>query len=173
MAYLAHENPEALTRADYVRLAFCTASGARDTLPFSSRFLQRFETEYCYDRYFEGALREGWCDTRIMCCGHAFVVVGPERSPFFTDPERGLLGQFRHQYFVVGLLAWISTERNLDNTASPQASIWAAIRAYSVIPYGALIDRSARTHPTIRRNAAHLGRFAPRGRKWLRHRYFS
>ena len=105
MAYLAHENPEALTRADYVRLAFCTASGARDTLPFSSRFLQRFEPEYCYDRYFEGAPREQWCDTRMMCCGHAFVMVGPERSPFFTDPERGLLGQFRHQYFVVGLLA--------------------------------------------------------------------
>jgi hypothetical protein len=60
MAYLAHENPEALTRADYIRLAFGTASGARDTLPFSSRFLQRFESEHCYDRYFEGAPREGW-----------------------------------------------------------------------------------------------------------------
>lgn len=105
MAYLALENPEALTRADYVRLAFGTASHERDTLPFSSRFLQRFETEHCYDRYFEGARLEGWCDTRMMCCGHAFVMVGDERSPFFTDFERGLLGQFRHQYFLLGLLA--------------------------------------------------------------------
>ena len=105
MAYLALENPQALTRADYVRLAFCTASAPRDSLPFSSRFLHRFEAEYCYDRYFEGAPRDEWCDTRMMCCGHAFVMVGPDRSPFFTDPERGLLGQFRHQYFVLGLLA--------------------------------------------------------------------
>jgi hypothetical protein len=103
MAYLALEDPQALTRADYIRLAFGTASG--DALPFSSCFLERFEIEHCYDRYFEGAPRQGWCDTRMMCCGHAFVMVGDARSPFFTDPERGLLGQFRHQYFVLGLLA--------------------------------------------------------------------
>jgi hypothetical protein len=106
MAFLALEDPEALTRADYVRLAFGTASGQDDALPFSSCFLQRFETEYCYDRYFErGARRQDWCDTRIMCSGHAFVMVGDEHSPFFTDPERGLLGQFRQQYFLLGLLA--------------------------------------------------------------------
>src|SRR5262245_29751525 len=105
MSYLALENPEALKRADYVRLAFGTASGEGDALPFSECFLERFEAEHCYDRYFEGARREGWCDTRMMCSGHAFVMIGDERSPFFADPERGLLGQFRHQYFLLGLLA--------------------------------------------------------------------
>jgi CorA-like Mg2+ transporter protein len=105
MAYLALEDPQALTRVDYVRLAFGSASAEGDALPFSSCFLQRFETEHCYDRYFEGARRQGWWDTRMMCSGHAFVMVGDERSPFFADPERGLLGQFRHQYFLLGLLA--------------------------------------------------------------------
>jgi hypothetical protein len=66
--------------------------------------LRRFETEYCYDRYFDRTAREGW-HTRMMCCGHAFVMTGDAHSTFFTDPERGLLGQFRHQYFVLGLLA--------------------------------------------------------------------
>ena len=103
MAYLALQDPQALTRADYVRLAFGTAPG--DALPFSSCFLERFETEYCDDRYFEGVTRQGWNDTRMMCCGHAFIMVGDSRSPFFTDAERGLLGQFRHQYFLLGLLA--------------------------------------------------------------------
>jgi hypothetical protein len=103
MAYLALDDPGKLTRADYARLAFVTARGD-GTLPFSARHLRRFETEYCYDRYFEDTHREGWC-TRIMCCGHAFVMTGDARSAFFTDPERGLLGQFRHQYFVLGLLA--------------------------------------------------------------------
>jgi hypothetical protein len=105
MTYLALENPDTLTRADYIRLAFGAASCEGDALPFSSSFLQHFETEHCYDRYFEGARREGWCDTRMLCCGHAFVMVGDERSPFFADAERGLLGQFRHQYFLLGLLA--------------------------------------------------------------------
>jgi hypothetical protein len=41
----------------------------------------------------------------MMCCGHAFVMTGDASSAFFTDSERGLLGQFRHQYFVLGLLA--------------------------------------------------------------------
>ena len=104
MAYLAVDDPSKLTRVDYARLTFATARGNGKTLPFSARHLQRFETEYCYDRYFEDSYQEGWC-TRIMCCGHAFVMTGDSRSAFFTDPERGLLGQFRHQYFVLGLLA--------------------------------------------------------------------
>jgi CorA-like Mg2+ transporter protein len=104
MAYLALNDPNKLTRIDYARLAFAAGHGDGKGLPFSKRYLRRFETDYCYDRYFEDTHREGWC-TRIMCCGHAFVVTGDARSAFFTDPERGLLGQFRHQYFVLGLLA--------------------------------------------------------------------
>jgi hypothetical protein len=40
-----------------------------------------------------------------MCCGRSFVMVGNHGDPFFTDKERGLLGQFRHQYFLLGLIA--------------------------------------------------------------------
>jgi len=104
MVYLALDDPGKLTRVDYARLAFATARGDGKTLPFSARHLRRFELDYCYDRYFEGTPREGWY-TRIMCCGHALVMTGDARSTFFTDPERGLIGQFRHQYFVLGLLA--------------------------------------------------------------------
>jgi CorA-like Mg2+ transporter protein len=104
MAYLAINDPTKLTRVDYARLAFATARGDGKTLPFSRRHLRRFETEYCYDRYFEDTAQEGW-HTRMLCCGHAFVMTGDAHSTFFTDPERGLLGQFRHQYFVLGLLA--------------------------------------------------------------------
>jgi hypothetical protein len=105
MAYLALADCGALTRADYARLAFVTSRGDGDTLPFSARHLERFETEYCYDRFFEGVHRDGWCDTRMLCSGQAFVMTGDAGSPFFNDPERGMLGQFRHQYFLVGLLA--------------------------------------------------------------------
>jgi hypothetical protein len=104
MAYLALDDPAKLTRIDYARLAFAAGRGDGKSLPFSARHLRRFETDNCYDRYFEDTHREGWC-TRIMSCGHAFVMTGDARSAFFIDPERGLLGQFRHQYFVLGLLA--------------------------------------------------------------------
>jgi Mg2+ and Co2+ transporter CorA len=33
------------------------------------------------------------------------VVVGKAGQPFFVDAETGLLGQFRHQYFIVNLIA--------------------------------------------------------------------
>ena len=72
MAYLALDDPDKLTRVDYARLAFAAGTGT-EGLPFSKRYLRRFETDYCYDRYFEGTHREGW-RTRIMCCGHAFVM---------------------------------------------------------------------------------------------------
>ena len=103
MAFLALDDPAKLTRIDYAQLVFAAARGDGKSLPFSTRHLRRFETDYCYDRYFEQTHREGWC-TRIMCSGHAFVITGDARSAFFVDPERGLLGQFRHQYFVLGLL---------------------------------------------------------------------
>jgi len=105
MAYLALSDPDALTRADYARLAFVTSRGDEATLPFSASFMGRFESEYCYDRFFEGVQREGWCDTRMLCSGHAFVMTGNAQSAYFNDPERGMLGQFRHQYFLLGLLA--------------------------------------------------------------------
>ena len=39
-----------------------------------------------------------------MCCDHAFVMVGNSARSVFTDPERGVLGQFRHQFFLLALI---------------------------------------------------------------------
>ena len=48
---------------------------------------------------------DDWIDTRIMCCGHAFVIVGDARQPDLTDLERGILAQFRNSFFLLGLIA--------------------------------------------------------------------
>jgi Mg2+ and Co2+ transporter CorA len=40
-----------------------------------------------------------------MSNGHAFVVVGDIDDRFFTDEASGILGQFRHQHFLLGLIA--------------------------------------------------------------------
>jgi Mg2+ and Co2+ transporter CorA len=42
---------------------------------------------------------------RFLCSGYAFVMVGDARAPVFVDRERGLLAQFRHEYFLVFLIA--------------------------------------------------------------------
>lgn len=102
MAYIALDGPEQLTRADHVRLAFAGAPG--EGLPLSASYLEDFEKRYCYDRFYEPG-RPGWTSTRLLCCGHTFVAIGDARKSLFTDDERGFLGMFRHQLFLLGLIA--------------------------------------------------------------------
>jgi len=105
MAYLAVDQPEQLTRGDYARLAYASAFGDRQTLPFSERYLADFEQTHCYDRYFDESRTGSGLNTRVMICDHAFVMVGNAARPVFTDAERGVLGQFRHQFFLLALIA--------------------------------------------------------------------
>jgi len=104
MAYLALDDPCALTRNDWVRLGLVTGPGVgSEGLPFADTHLADFEQRYCYDRF--------WADagaaphTRYLCCGHALVVVGDAKSEFFGCRDRGVLAQFRHQHFLIFLIA--------------------------------------------------------------------
>jgi hypothetical protein len=105
MAFLALDDVDALTRPDWVRLALVTAPGDAELLPFSQRHLADFEDRYCFDRYFEPACGQRWMNTRLMCSGHSFVMVGRAGEEDYTDLERGLQGQFRHQYFLVFMIS--------------------------------------------------------------------
>ncbi len=103
LAYLSVDDPTSLTRADWVRLGLATEPGDEDgTLPFAESYLSGFEQRYCYDRYWNPG--PGLSNTRTLCCGHAMVMVGRDGDPFYTDLESGLQGQFRHQYFLLGLI---------------------------------------------------------------------
>ena len=102
MAYLALDDPKALSRADFVRLGLVTAAGPSDQLPYAERYVADFERRYCFDRHWNTS--DG-TNTRMMCSGHALVVVGDSRSARFTDPERGALARFRHQYFLLFMIA--------------------------------------------------------------------
>ncbi|MEO5793698.1 MAG: hypothetical protein ABIP34_01355 [Rhodoferax sp.] len=108
MAYLAMDRPRDLSRSDFVRLGLVTGSGARDpaggcALPYGDQHLSDFEHKYCYDRFWtEGGAAP---NTRYLCNGHALVVVGDARSEFYGCRDRGVLAQFRHQHFLVFLIA--------------------------------------------------------------------
>jgi hypothetical protein len=105
MVYLAADDPCALTQADYVRFALAVAPQQRAGLPYSQHFLSDFDQQYAYDRYHDPTRGQEWANTRILCTGHKFVAVGDAHRPVYTDPERGFLSQFRHQVFLLGLIA--------------------------------------------------------------------
>ena len=104
-AALAIDAPEMLTRENWMRLALAAPAGAPGVAPFSPTFLADFEAQYCYDRYWDPAYGHDQITTRMLCSGHAFVMVGRADDPRFVDANNGITGQFRHQYFLLGMIA--------------------------------------------------------------------
>lgn len=108
MAYLALDDPRKLSRTDFIRLALVTgasepAVGSSGPLPFGEEQLTDFEQRYCYDRFWVDAGSAP--NTRYLCSGRSLVVVGTADSAFFCCRDRGVLAQFRHQHFLVFLIA--------------------------------------------------------------------
>jgi hypothetical protein len=97
MAHLALDDPRALSREDFQRLAL---AGGMDGVPEGG---EDFEQRYCYDRFWVG--HGSAPHTRYLCSGHSLVVVGDANAPFFNCGERGVLAQFRHQHFLLFLIA--------------------------------------------------------------------
>ncbi|MCX7208106.1 MAG: hypothetical protein NT086_19415 [Proteobacteria bacterium] len=105
MAYLAFDDPFDLSDEDFYRLGMVTRPSQGGDLPYTAKVFQDFETNCCYDRFWVPERRHDSSSTRMMCDGHAFVLVGKHGHTFFSDPFTGALGQFRHQYFLLMLIA--------------------------------------------------------------------
>lgn len=110
MAYVAVDEPAALTRGDFIRLGLVTGAGdeagparGERALPYGDTHLADFEQRYCYDRFWgdSGAAPR----TRYLCSGLSLVVVGDARNEFYRCRDRGVLAQFRHQHFLLFLIA--------------------------------------------------------------------
>ncbi|WP_300454397.1 CorA family divalent cation transporter [Accumulibacter sp.] len=102
LAYLAMDDPRCLSRGDFARLVLVSGPGKSGSLPYSEQHLEGFEGRFCYDRYWHPENEQP--GTRLLSCGHAFVMVGSHRDAYFTGSENGLLGQFRHQFFLLALI---------------------------------------------------------------------
>jgi hypothetical protein len=99
MTYLAFDDPHALSRGDFARMAFAAKWGPSDTLPFSAKFLREFEERHCYDRFWEEGGGPSGMDTRYLLAGPAFAVVTRH-----GDDSLGLVETFRHQFYRIGLI---------------------------------------------------------------------
>ncbi len=104
MAHLAFDDPRLLTRGDFIRLALADDAGDSDSFPYAEPFLKDFEERYCYDRFWEEKANS-WLNTRYLCCGYAFTMVGKNEPNFFANEENGGLSHFRRHYFMMGLIA--------------------------------------------------------------------
>lgn len=106
MAWVACDDPRGITRQDFVRLCFADDGGRTDAYPYAPVFLDTFEADHCYDRYWverpDGV--HDWMNTRFMTSGYAFVTVGKNDPGFYADGTSGLLSHFRNHYFLMGLI---------------------------------------------------------------------
>ncbi|MBK9236835.1 MAG: hypothetical protein IPO19_12760 [Rhodoferax sp.] len=103
MAYLSLDQPRRLSREQWVRIGLATVLHPDEALPVNEPAVLEFERRYCQDRFWTDT--QAGPNTRFMCNGNALTVVGDSASEFFCCPERGVLAQFRHQYFLVFLIA--------------------------------------------------------------------
>ncbi len=102
MAFLAIDQPRTLSREDWVRIGLATMLHPDENLPINEPAVIEFDQRFCQDRFWTDS--EAGPNTRFMCTGNAFTVVGDAAFPFFMDGERGVLAQFRHQYFLAFLI---------------------------------------------------------------------
>ena len=91
MALLAVDDPRALSREEWVRLGFAGMLHPNETLPVNEPGVIEFEKRFCQDRFWTDS--EAGPNTRFICTGNTFTVVGDAAFPFFIDGERGVLAR--------------------------------------------------------------------------------
>ena len=103
MAFLALNAPQTLGFEDWIRIGLASMLHPDEAIPVNDPSVTEFNTRYCQDRFWTGTATGP--NTRFICTGNALTVVGDANAPSFSDGERGVLAQFRHQYFLIFLIA--------------------------------------------------------------------
>ena len=104
MTYIAVDDPFALTQERFLRLALAMREDA-GPVPLSRKAQQEMFDTLFEDRFWNPEVRDARAPMRISCNGATMTMIGSWKDAYFRDAESGLLGQFRHQYFLVGLIA--------------------------------------------------------------------
>ena len=103
MAFLAVDDPRGISREGWLRLGLVATLHPDEALPAHDPDVFEFEKRYCYDRFWTDT--EAGPNTRFLCTGRAFIVVGDAAADYFHDRKRGILAQFRHQYVLLFMIA--------------------------------------------------------------------
>ena len=84
-------------RGDWIRLCYADEADG-DPLPYSPSFVQDFEKDACYDRFFPSAATDS--SVRYLIAGFHFAVVGAGEKYF----DKIIVHHFRRHYFQMGLM---------------------------------------------------------------------
>jgi hypothetical protein len=103
MAYLAIDDPRSLSEEDWILVGLASLLHPEEPVPVNDPSVRDFAQSYCQDRFWTNT--PSGPNTRFICTGSSLTIVGDATKPFFIDPERGVLAQFRHQYFLIFLIA--------------------------------------------------------------------
>ena len=103
MAFLAVDDPRSLSRESWLRLGLVATLHPDEAMPTRDPDVAEFEARYCYDRFWTDT--DAGPNTRFLCTGRSFIVVGDAKGDYFRDKDRGILAQFRHQYVLLFMIA--------------------------------------------------------------------
>jgi hypothetical protein len=103
MAFVAVDNPRGLSRESWLRLGLVATLHPDEAMPTHDPDVAEFESRYCYDRFWTNT--DAGPNTRFICTGRAFIVVGDAKAGYFHDKTRGILAQFRHQYVLLFMIS--------------------------------------------------------------------
>ncbi|HPU54400.1 MAG TPA: CorA family divalent cation transporter, partial [Burkholderiaceae bacterium] len=104
ISFLAVDDPFALGAQDFMRLALGSSPDDAEAPCYSPAAIESFKRDYFFDRFWAPDRQDTRASTRVSCTGDTMVMVGSAAVPWFVDGETGMLGQFRHQYFLIALI---------------------------------------------------------------------
>ncbi|MBX3517848.1 MAG: hypothetical protein KF815_13000 [Rhodospirillales bacterium] len=102
---VAVPDPTAISRPDWIRLCFADTPGDSNDYSYAEDFLDSFERDHCYDRFWQPG--SYWKNTRYLVCGFGLTAVGQWHGQldgfnYFRDVAAGHL---RRHYFQLLLIA--------------------------------------------------------------------
>ena len=98
MNYIGASCITEVSRADWIRLCFVDPSG--DGWPYAERFLDDFERDHAYDRFWDRSGKDIMQRTRYLFAGYA-MVMATANDEFARE---NLEVHFRRHYFQLGLI---------------------------------------------------------------------
>jgi hypothetical protein len=104
MAYLSLDTLDRLEKEDFIHLALATEEKPFQR-PYSDRFIREFDDHHAYDRFYADGMDSHGGAMRFLTSGEALCIISGDGSTHVNCNERGLLGQFRHQYFLLFMIA--------------------------------------------------------------------
>ena len=104
MAYLAVDDPRQLSGADIARLAAASGPPGHEHRYGAEERYAHLDAQYNSGRFHEIHDRRN-TGTRYLASTRALVIVGDARDELFADLDHGALSRFRHQDFLLYLIA--------------------------------------------------------------------